>query len=245
MDPIYGNRTDSRTRRDQFLRWSILVSAAIASIGLSGCGPPQPPDLTGIRLTDLKPRAGVVERHGKELGGSWMLIRAPTGGGIISDGTAGACLLVAMRDVPGYGQMQCTGATKTSAEMTKDQNSACGPWPPGTVEKPWFAYCDLPDGAAAGAVGQCWGKPFNRGAAQTLADKQSCNRSIDHNPQQLWTPGVSNAVNQDRLDLLGNLYSGLAKPSHWRINACVRQHPGEISPTNVSICAWGTIKEIQ
>lgn len=224
MDPIYEIRTDSFTRPGPSLRRSIFVATAIASIGLSGCGP----DRTGhVRLTDLKPTAGLVERHGKELGGSWMLARG-LWGAIPSDGTGGACLSVAMRDVPGYQQMQCTGA-----------NRECGPWPQGTVTKLWDATCDLPDHAAAGAVGQCWGRPLNRPAAiQALATRQSCNRSIDYNPQQLWTPGVSNAVNQDRLDLSDNLYSGLAKPSHWRIKACVRERPGNPVPT---ICKWGDI----
>lgn len=233
MDPTHGNRTESVTRHRACLRWSILVSAALASIGLAGCGPPKPPNLTGIRLTDLKPRAVEVTRHGQKLGGSWMLVRG-LWGAIPSDGTGGACLLVAMRDVPGYGQMQCTGA-----------NRDC--WPPGTVTKPWLTYCDLPAGAAAGAVGQCWGRPFNRAAEiQAASARQSCNLSKDYGDgtvatQMRWTPGVANEVNLEPLDLSNTLYGGLAKPSHWRINACVRDHGGTPFVTK---CVWSDIYRV-
>lgn len=235
MDAIYGNRTDSVTRRDPSPRRSILVSAAIASIGLSGCSP-DPPNQTGMRLTDLKPTAGRVTQDARGLGGSWMLLRAPTGGGIISDGTAGACLVVAMRDVAGYGRGICAVANQKACQAQSN------------LGKDWDVACDLPDNAVQGQVGQCWGRPINRPGLQAAANKQSCNRSLDYPPNpnpKVWMAHVENPVNQEPLNLSNTLYSGLAKPSHWRIRACVREHPGDISPTNVTICAWGPIKEIQ
>lgn len=257
MDPIFGNLTVCFTRRDPSLRWSLLLSAAIASIGLSGCD-------------GLIPRAGEVTQDPRDpvkgLSGSFEFQTWSTQAGAIkSDGTGGACLQVRMRDIPGYGQMQCTGETARSAAIRKDPNSACGPWPrdiaqssedagADTTPKLWLAACELPKDAAPNAVGECWGKPINREpAVQALSDRRSCNRSLDYNDPKIYDPTTGQrkwdadqaiSVNREPLYLQNSIYAGLAKPSHWRIIACIREHSGDISPTNVTICDWGPIKTI-
>ena len=53
MDPIFGNLTVCFTRRDATLRWPLLRSAAIASIGILGCD-------------GLIPRAGEVTQDPRD-----------------------------------------------------------------------------------------------------------------------------------------------------------------------------------
>ena len=99
MDPIYRDKPQAFTWPGRARR-SIIISVAIASIiAVTGCD------------DSLAPVAGNVTGDATGLGGSFKFVPGTLENrGIRSDGTGGACLLVAMRDVPGYGNGLCNSA---------------------------------------------------------------------------------------------------------------------------------------
>lgn len=175
----------------------------------------------------------VTQGPGATLTGTFKMQEYPKmWGGIDSDGSGGACLLVAMRDVAGYEQMKCTGKARE-----------CQPWPRGDLWKRWYTYCDLPDDAPDNAVGQCWGKRDNDWPVEVRAQlhKQSCNRSIDYPQPHPWPINADTPATQEPLQLQHPAFSGVAKPSHWRINACIK---GTENGSPAMKCYWGPIKEV-
>ena len=172
----------------------------------------------------------VKEVAPRKLSGGFQILEVSKSyGGVDSDGKGGACILVAMNDVPGYEQMKCTAPSRQ-----------CAPGPAGMLWTLWFTYCDLPPNAQDGAEGQCWGKPENRPVLlQQQLEKQFCNRSKDYNPPHIWPIGADNPANQEPIDLTQEVLGGLASPSRWRINACVLR-----SDNNQLECRWGSITEI-
>lgn len=172
----------------------------------------------------------VKEVEPGKLSGEFQVIEvSKSAGGVDWDGRGGACIVVAMNDLPGYEQMKCTAPS-----------TDCQPGPAGMLWKTWFTYCDLTSSAPAGEVGQCWGKPDNRPEPlQQRLEKQFCNRSIDYSPPKIWQLGANNSANQEPIDLSQGELSGLASPSRWRINACVAR-----AGTTDLVCRWGPITEI-